>query len=714
VARAETTSPDERKPTPGKKSEVSMENTRKAEPGRITVDTGDEKLMGEIRKKMLADSLLFLGLLKQMEPRLVEEKKVVERIAMVKIIRGNTPILDSFIDGSKVIHQPYLNETFTVLEEGDDHYRIGLPGKREGWVRKTEVQPFHETSSRPVVKFAGLGKAEATRFLAQLSEVYNRTIAGKRVADGIVSGYDQGQIRMTRLYADYEKIQKYYRLAGQLHKKYRIDESLAYAGTRLAFLARLKLWGEVLLGVEKTGTQYAGENDRETVGGGKHSISLGGSYRVNENLDFALDFASQKEVMLEVFSQTRVDGNVRYTGVEGLALGLNAGINSYSSPENERSDFSNFTLGTDLSYGLSSNAQLTFRYGMQNYAYTNDSPNDHLTHRFLAGLTSAISQTWGVTCDFLFESQSGDLANHSFTHFNPVLTLTTRSNTGFFKTRLLLDSLSFSDLTQSNYMKLAGDINWGSGRSDLLLGGFIKSYAENELADYSRIMMRFASNSKDYKKRFAVSLFMNFFTNDKDKNYSDLNLEMSTLGRAVTSSLNLLVKFWHSPGDADLGQTVSPHVIDLYWKLGFNMKYLVFGPLVGVHGNLVLSGDDDLIERDGNLLRLGGFADLDIPVSNRLRILGQASFELGNVFTSNYTGFNDLSGEILIDGVYLRHPTTLHVNGSAQYQLNSSIHAFARGGFYLVKTAFEPIPGMYPVDSNSRFYLLGGVTFRLN
>ena len=85
--------------------------------------------------------------------------------------------------------------------------------------------------------------------------------------------------------------------------------------------------------------------------------------------------------------------------------------------------------------------------------------------------------------------------------------------------------------------------------------------------------------------------------------------------------------------------------------------------MIGVHGNLVLSGGDDVLKRDGNLLRFGGFADLNLPLSDRLRITGQGTFELGNVYTNDYTGFNDATGEILIDGVYLRHPTTLHVNG---------------------------------------------------
>ena len=158
-----------------------------ATPRLTEVDASDEKLMEDIQRKMLADSMLFLGLLKQMEPKLVEEKKAGERVPRVKAIKASTPVLDSPMAGAKVIHYPYLNEVFDVLEEGDDHYKIGLPGKREGWVLKTAVQFFREVSSKPVVKFAGVDKLEAARFLAQLADVFNQVAAGKNVADRIVA-----------------------------------------------------------------------------------------------------------------------------------------------------------------------------------------------------------------------------------------------------------------------------------------------------------------------------------------------------------------------------------------------------------------------------------------------------------------------------------------------------------------------------------------------
>ncbi len=703
-----------KKPAPAAKKTVAPPPALPAAPQRNEVDPADEKLMEDIQHKMLADSMLFLGLLKQMEPKLVEEKKAGERLPRVKAIKANTPVLDSPLAGAKVIHYPYLNETFEVLEEGDDHYRIARPGKREGWVLKGAVQFLREVSRHSVLKFVGVDKVEAARFLAQLADVFNQVAAGKNVADGIIAGYDPAAIRRTPLSVSYAKVNKYYRITSQFHGKYRLDESLTFGGTRAGFLARLKLWGELLLGVEKTGTQYAGESDKESAGGGKHAFSLGGSFQANDDLELLLGLGMQKDVMLETFSQSQLSAGVRYTGVDKMNLALNLGLDSYGSPDNPQADYSRFSLATDLAYRLSTATDLALGYGMQSYSYANDTPNNYLTHRVFAGLNTALAASWGLKCDLAFEAQSGDLANRQFSRFNPILTLAARKKRGFFKTRLLLDSYSFSTLKEYSYTKLGGDLNWGSGRSELMLGGYLKSHAQNEAVNYSRLMLRFASNSQDFKKRFAVSVYTSLFANEKARSYSDLSLELSSLGGAMTNSFNLLFKFWHSPDDAGAGGTVSPHVIDLFWKLGFTLKHMTVGPMVGVHGNLVLSGGGEVLKRDGNLLRFGGFADLNLPLSSRLRITGQATFELGNVYTNNYTGFNDTTGEILINGVYLRHPTTLQVSGAALYQVNASVSAFARAGFYLVKTGFDPIPGMYPVDSNTRFYLLAGVNFRLN
>ena len=85
------------------------------------------------------------------------------------------------------------------------------------------------------------------------------------------------------------------------------------------------------------------------------------------------------------------------------------------------------------------------RYGLQSYKYTNDAPNDYLSPPRLRRAERRPLAGWGLQCDLLFETQSGDLANRKFTRFNPVLTLAARKSRGFFKTRLLLDSYSFSE-----------------------------------------------------------------------------------------------------------------------------------------------------------------------------------------------------------------------------------------------------------------------------
>ena len=101
VVPAGTPAADKAAPEPKKKPTPAASQVLAATPRLTRVDASDEKLMNDIQRQMLADSLLFLGLLKQMEPKLVEEKKAGERIPRVKAIKANTPVLDSPMAGAR-------------------------------------------------------------------------------------------------------------------------------------------------------------------------------------------------------------------------------------------------------------------------------------------------------------------------------------------------------------------------------------------------------------------------------------------------------------------------------------------------------------------------------------------------------------------------------------------------------------------------------------
>ena len=110
-------------------------------------------------------------------------------------------------------------------------------------------------------------------------------------------------------------------------------------------------------------------------------------------------------------------------------------------------------------------------------------------------------------------------------------------------------------------MKWAADLNWGSGRSDLLLGGYLKSHAENDDRQLHAAHVALRQQQQGLQEALRRFRFQQPCSpTRRPDSCSDLNLELSSLGNTMTHSFNLLFKFWHSPGDADLGETVSPHV----------------------------------------------------------------------------------------------------------------------------------------------------------
>ncbi len=683
-------------------------------PANINVTLKARKMIKKIKKKMLSQSLLFLGLIKQMKPKLMDATVTVKRIAKVKIIKSNAIVLDSFINGSKAIHYPYFNEVFIVDEDGDDYYKIKLSGRRSGWIHKSFVQFFHEAKAQSIVTFNGIHKNEVSRLLEQLSEIYSLTVIDKNIADKIMSQYNLIKINNTLIYKNYKKINKYYRYSKKFYEKFKIKDNIVFYGSKISFLSKLRLWGELMLGSESTETVFVGNQVPDKIKGSKNALSIGGKYKVNPDLSLNLNFSSKKDIMLESYSNTNFSGEVNYLGVNKLDMTARGGYNSYSSAGNIRTKYKQMDFGTNLKYQLTNSTKLFFNYDFNNYTYSNDTANDYKLHRLLGEFSTRMSSNALLKLQLLFETEAGDLPNHNFTHLKPYLLYIVKNKHKFFKTRFMMDSYSFSENTLNNYSKLFGELSFGSSLSEFTLGSFYKSYSENELANYLKLILRTSRNSKDFKKRTSLSIHTNLFLNEMDSSYTDLHFEVSNLGKFMQTSFNILFKYWHHSGDKNFGEPVKPYVLDLYAKFGFNLKYLVIGPVIGIHGNIALSDKANFYKRNGNLLRFGGFADLKLPFSKKFNIAGHGTYEFGNVYTDNYTGFNDRTGDIIVDGVYLRHPTTMHINVSANYKYNTYIKLYVRGGYYLVRTGFESIPGMYPTESNSRFYLFGGAVFRLN
>ncbi len=690
------------------------------------VDKNDLKIIKKIQEKMQKEALFFLSLLKQMEPKLENDSLSVKVVEKVKVIQFNAVVLDNFVSGSKVIHYPYINESFIVQEELDEFFHIVLQQGRTGFIHRQFVQYYTESSKRVVLTFQGVDENEVAGLLSQLNEIFLSISTNKKVADVIARKYNLTHSNLLEFIDYYQKINKYYKYAKKFYEEFDLSREFKYFGTKRSFLDKLTVWGQLMIGDESRKTEYVAANAQsEEVEGSNQDISLGASYNVNENLAATLSLNKQKEIMLQEFSTTNIFGDIKYKGVEDLDLLFLSGYNTYRSPDNENAEFNRITMGSNLGYRLSNTMNLSLDYDLNTYSYINDEQNNYSIHSIHGGINYRPKSDLLMDMKVLFESESGDLSNHQFTHIKPYLQLTSRRDRRYFKTRLGLDSYSFEDFTESNYQKIRGELNWGSNRSSYFLGGFYKNFPNKEIGSYWQARAQLSINSVDLKKRINLSLYNNFFPNNTSNNYTNLRFVFGTM----TSSFNIVITAWHNPGDKDEEETVKPHIVDIYSKFdimdiyysmfGVHTKYLKIGPVIGMHANIIASEFEEKkwFERDGNLYRIGGFANLNYPVNDKIRIIGDGTFESGFVYTNNYTGFNDATGDIEIDAddpIFLRHPVTYQINFRLDYQLSLIINLVLRCGFYKVSTDFDEIPGSYPLESNSRFYIVGGINFRRN
>jgi hypothetical protein len=142
-----------------------------------------------------------------------------------------------------------------------------------------------------------------------------------------------------------------------------------------------------------------------------------------------------------------------------------------------------------------------------------------------------------------------------------------------------------------------------------------------------------------------------------------------------------------------------------------NLRY---GPSVGAHFQ-VLDDGGDFLERDGNLVRVGGFVEGSTPIGAGGRLAVNASYEYGFVWTEPVAIAGD--GTVTAGDAVTRHPTTLQVNANAQLPLGESYDLSARLTLYRIGTDMDsvyenPLPGT--VTDNRRTTLFVGVRYRYN
>ncbi len=689
----------------------SVKNTKYGQ--NIRVSEKDRNKLISIRQTLRKEALVFLGILKEMEPKLVEKSNPGETVEKVKIITADAVVRDNFYPQAKIIHYPFNSEEFVVIEEIDNYYCIELPQHIKGYIHETDCQYFSETSKSSVVTYEGIDKNEIQGLIAQLRERFITITKYKILADDIVQNYNITHESLNDYLAHYQKINRYYQYSKQFYDQFDIAEDIVYEGSKSSFLGQIKIWGEIMLGKESRTTQYVAKSaEDDELDGKNQTIYLGTAFNVKEDFDVELNWQNKEEIMLQKFKNSNLSGNMIYRGMKNLQWSLSSNLNSYQGPAETKTDFKNFNIGNRVSYQVSNQLNIDLNHRFSNYNYIEDDASNYKMNSILGRVQYNKLSGFAVKMNLLYTNESGDISNHQFSRFHPYLEINRQNTSRLLNMRIAFDTYNYDDFKEGNYEKLLAFFRWGSRYRKILLDGFYKTFPNKEISNYWRTRFRFSSNSNDLKKRKTLTIYNTMYPNSDENNHTNLRYSSGSSGR----NFNIVLTAWH---DAEANKHhPKPHILDIYSKIGIQREHFQIGPVIGLHVNLVFSEfeDDNWYERNGNLLRIGAFANVNYSVK-KMRFILNSSYEYGNVFTNQYTGFNDNTGELIIDPddpFFVRHPKTLQLNLTANYTINSYVDINMQSGWYQIKTDFDEIPGSYATQSNSNFYVVAGITFKRN
>jgi uncharacterized protein YgiM (DUF1202 family) len=681
----------------------------------------DEKDLAHLEKtadKMRRQSIAFLTLVKKMKPVKVESTKS-RSVEMVRVIIDGCRVFEAMDEGSRVIFTPRINDEFEFLEKNDGFYRIQLPDGRDGWIREQCIQIFTSHKEEAVIEFQGVKTKEVNAFINVAEQIFSRMVQDKTVADQIIDKYKDeptgrlyGSREIHRIYAD---IDKYFDYACRFYEDYIRNRGILEVGAE-SFLSHLSAWSEIIFGSTSFQTEYL-TDPLEQNKGMVRDISLGGNLTLSDSSAVHIQFSDKKDIIQTPYGSTAVEAGYRFHS--GSRLGFDAGINfnRYNDELNERNDFNRMQLRGSADYRLTPAAGLSFDYTYLNNGYTSGPDNSYGSHLLAAGLDLRSSSRSRFLFFLRSRFQSSTSQIHDLSDVQPSITYERRGEGKLLNLNLKYQHLDFSEIDLKDYsmatLSLSSRSSGLAATSMIDLALTSKNFSQNELLSYVQVRSRYSRSGAGMPGAyFTASAYTNFYQNYPSTNLSDIRVDIGKNGHAFFGNISTSFRIWHRPGVEAEGP-VKPHVVDIYAKLGIRHKNFRIGPSFGTHALLSSEGGNGFLERDGNLIRFGGFAEgmLNLPKNINLRIFG--AYEYGMVYTETIA-INTATGEFDTGDLLQRHPATLQINADLNAPLLFNFELVGRASYYKINTDMDASMSINPVINNTRFILVFGMRYRYN
>ncbi len=716
VIKNQSTVPEKSKSPPNLSLKSQLKEVLK---GEKSIKPDDYFQVLSIEKKMRKTSLAFLSIVKNMQPEEIKTTAKTLQIQKVKVISSRCDVYETKERGSIVIYSPGIGEEFVVLERDDNMIFIKLKDNREGWISETCIQEFSLEKTEKAISFKGIKSSELRKYLRICADLFNNLQGSKKVVDYIFNKYKGYSLKgnyKDKFLITIQRSTKYFKYAGYFYKKYSFENNNALFKDRINILSKISAWGELLIGKSKYDTQFL-DGNLDTFEGATSSLSLGANYALTSDSNLSIAMSTIKDVIQTPYKTTNFD--ISYS-MKKKKLDLNSGINinSYADTTNNLNNFNRFTLRAGGIYEVFEKLDLNFNYSMLNNKYADNPDSDYSAHRFSLFADSRMKNGKNLIFRLNSTLESSDSPFHQFTEISPSITLLKENSKKRNRLKFQFKNISFKELEIRDYSKfdlsLYNRKREGEKSRFTDLGVSYKKYPNNNISTYYQFRGKIGSSKfGKSRKHSSISAITNIMTGNYSNNFTDFKIDFGKSSPAFYNNFSVLFKFWHKHENEDSGDIVKPYILDIYGKIGVNLKYLRIGPTVGVHAFISKDDGVDFIKRDGNLLRFGGWAEIQFNFLKSARFNLNLAYEYGFVY-SNQISVNRTTGELLMDDPLMRHPTTLQLNSYITVPFKDLMDIIAKVNYYKIATDMDTRTSINPIDYNNRLVIMLGVRFRYN
>lgn len=653
-----------------------------------------------IEKTIRKESIALKALIKKVHPDYSNALKS-KTISILKISSGQCQVRETRERSSQIIYSPAVNEEFKIIKHEDNYYHIQINGNLDGWIHETCGQVLTESiEKKPVLSM--LSDLDLNKYLDFSEMIFSRIEDNKKLADRII---DKNKIDKKN--DVFKSIENYYSLANEIYKKYLKDRT-AYIAENFSLEKRFSGSSELLLGGSNHYQNYLDGSKIEYDEIGREYKILG-NYIFNKSSKARIMFGNKREVLGTPYKTSNYGVGYCYTNIDKLLLNTNINFNSYEDDILSNNDYGRFKFNTNVKHQLSSGNLFQYGYSFMKNNFDIGDERDYSSHKLSAIADLEVSNMSKFVLSVLANFENSDSDFHNFTSLLPSLSFQSkdgdkRKNVNFRYENIVYENLELLDYNRL-LLSYLGNNSYINKRTTTDLAFSIKSFPNNDIGDYYQIKTRFASSIIGGKnKRKSFTLFTNLYPNAENSNFTDLRFDSNTMSD-LSANFSIYYRLWHDIFTNTDGSimTDKPSVLDLSSKFGFKIGHIFIGPSFGLHAILDFESDE-IIERDGNLIRVGGVVEGPIISSSNFNATIMAAYDYGFVYDTS-----ELLGEL--EG---RHPTTIKVTSTISAPIVRNIELIGRINYYKINTDMDEKISVNPIEFTSRMSFQLGIRYRYN